>query len=103
MKSLHGPIDTSKEVQLFSTDALWVGLQVRRGVRADRAIQKELAPTMMAFAGVGAFSFCAVASRMVEPVPRNVTRKSPADINARISGPGRLPFGIISCGKPCTP
>ena len=44
MTALRGPLATSKGVRLFSTDALWVGLQVCRGVRATRAIQKELAP-----------------------------------------------------------
>jgi hypothetical protein len=42
MAALHGPLATSEGYRLFSTDALWVGLQVRRGVRADRAIQREL-------------------------------------------------------------
>jgi hypothetical protein len=47
MAALHGPLATSEGYRLFSTDGLWVGLQVRRGVRADRTIQREL----------GAFSF----------------------------------------------
>ncbi len=39
-KSLHGPIATSKEVRLFSTDALPVGLQARQSLIG--AIQMEL-------------------------------------------------------------